>query len=157
MQDSNMPLRLIDFIITIVLLFTITAHTLIYAASLPTGSNSSTSTSGGPASSTNNQRNILNKQDNKDSVTESTEQKEPNPVLYDNYQQCYASLISDAVGRPAQEFDARKVTIKKYFKALSNAKYQKKFSDCFNANINSSNELDVIIEKCVLTNDKLFK
>jgi hypothetical protein len=87
-------------------------------------------------------------------ATENTAPKEANPILYENYQQCYASLISDIVGRPQAEVDARKATIKKYCRAISMVKYQKRFSDCFNSQINSGNNLDSIISDCVGSNEK---
>jgi hypothetical protein len=121
-----MPVSLTIIISTIVLLFTTTAYTVIYAASIPAGSNSKTSTFGNPASSTNKQNNILNNNDNKASAADNLEKKELNTIMYENYQQCYASLISDYVGRTTEEIDARKVTIKKYCRAITNAKYQKK-------------------------------
>jgi hypothetical protein len=115
---------------------------------------SNTSTYGNPASTSNKQKNILNNQGNKAPAADNAEQKEPNPILYENYQQCYASLISDVVDRPTEVFDARKATIKKYCRAISTSKYQKRFSDCFNSKINSGNSLDSIISDCVSSNDK---
>jgi hypothetical protein len=140
-----------------VIFSTSTAYTITYAASYPSGTGSNTSTYSNPASSTNKQKNILNNQDNKTPAVDNAEQKEPNPILYENYQQCYVSLISDVVGKPAQEVDARKATIKKYCRTITNVKYQRKFSDCFNASINSGNDLDVIIKECVLNNEKPAK
>ena len=141
----------------IVLLLAITSYIIAYGAGIPAGTGSNTSSFSNPASSTNKQKNILSNQDNKASATDSAEQKEPNPILYENYQQCYASHITDFIGRPSEEVDARKVTIKKYCRAISVVKYQKRFSDCFNGNMGSGNRLDDIINDCVSCNNKPLK
>ena len=147
----------IFFCATAILLSTATAYIVTYAASFPSGTGNNASTYGNPASSTNKQKNILNNQGSKAPAADNAEQKEPNPILYENYQQCYASLISDYVGRSNEEIDARKVTIKKYCRAITNVKYQKRFSDCFNGNIGSGNRPDDIINECISSNDKTLK
>ena len=124
------------------------------AASSSFGNGSNTNSFGTTAPSTTTQKNILGNQDKGAPATENTAPKEANPILYENYQQCYASLISDIVGRPQAEVDARKATIKKYCRAISMVKYQKRFSDCFNSQINSGNNLDSIISECVGSNEK---
>ena len=124
------------------------------AASSSLGNGSNTNSFGNSASSTTTQKNISGKQDKVAPATENTETKEANPILYENYQQCYATLIPDVVGRPQAEVDARKATIKKYCRAISMVKYQKRFSDCFNAQINSGNDIDVLTRECVSSNDK---
>jgi hypothetical protein len=127
---------------------------IIYAASFP-ASNSNTGNFGIPTSPTTNQMKTSGSQDS--AATEDKEQQEPNPILYENYQQCFASLISDVVGRPLEEFEGRKLTIKKYCRAISTVKYQKRFSDCFNSQIKSGNNIDLIISDCVSSNEKLQK
>ena len=124
------------------------------AASSSFGNGSNTNSFGNSASSTTTQKNISGKQDKGAPATENTEPKEANPILYENYQQCYATLIPDVAGRPQAEVDARKATIKKYCRAISMVKYQKRFSDCFNAQINSGNDIDVLIKECVSSNEK---
>jgi hypothetical protein len=124
-----------------------------FAASFPGGSGSSSNSFGNPASSASTQMKNLGNQDKNATPPEEKEQKEANPILYENYQQCYASLISDVIGRPAEEFDARKTSIKKYCKAMSKVKYQKRFFDCYNNSTNSGNGIDSIIDECISRNE----
>ena len=149
----KMPIRVRIIIPVILILAATTDCTSISAASFPSGSGSGANSFGNPAPSATKQMNPTKNQDNGAPAAESKEQKEANPILYENYQQCYASLISEVIGRPDEEIDARKSIIKKYCKAISRAKYQKKFSDCFNARVTSGSTMDAIIEECVSSND----
>ena len=149
------------FVLATIVLFSATVITSTDAASFPSGNSNSSSSLGNQVSPTstqmNNQLNSQNNQKDKGAPPTDIKEAEPNPILYENYQQCYASLISDVIGRPAEEVDARKSTIKKYCKTMSRVKYQKRFSDCFNSNMGSSNGIDIIIDGCISSNDKSVK
>ncbi len=144
-----------------IMLFSATVITTTDAASFPSGNSNSSTGLGNQVSPTstqmNNQLNSQKNQQNKGAPPSDVKETEPNPLLYENYQQCYASLISDVIGRPAEEVDARKSTIKKYCKTMSRVKYQKRFSDCFNSSMGSGNSIDLIIDGCTSSNDKSVK
>lgn len=119
-----------------------TTVTLSFSASQPAGSGS-----GAPSSS--NKFKSVSPDGNQDSAATKT-----NPVLFENYQKCYATLISDVIVSAADELESRKQTIKKYCRAIANAKNQKKFSDCFSETTkkNSTATIDSVIKEC--TTDK---
>ena len=127
---------------------------LAFSGSLPSGSN----TSVGNPSSTNKYKSKSTNQESDVSGSDNAATK-TNLVLFENYQACYATLISDVVGRPLEEFEARKLTIKKYCRGIVNVKKQKKFSECFSAAMNrnvytSNSDIDSDIINCTIDNDK---
>lgn len=80
--------------------------------------------------------------------------KEKNPLLFENYQHCYSSLIADVVALPPEEVEIRKRTVKKYCRAMVTVRNQKKFSDCFNSRLSGSTDLDRLVRECMGENQK---
>ena len=124
--------------------------TLLSIAMVSSVTNAATS-----PSRSNGTTNNFGKSATKDTASSATNGEQgANTVIFENYQKCYATLISDFVGSPEDEIIARKVTIKKFCRAVSLAKNQKKFHDCYNSNLKSGNDIDAIIAECTSANDK---
>ncbi len=126
--------------LAITLLFIAVASTVTHAASSPSRSTGSSN---------------FGKSNTKDTASPAVAGEQgANTVIFENYQKCYATLISDYAGSPEEEITARKVSLKKFCRAVSQAKNQKKFYDCYNSNLKSGNELDAIIAECSANNEK---
>jgi len=122
-------------------------YTVSFASSLPSRS------SGSADNFAANSNKTMNSKDTK-SAAPNTREQEATAKIFENYQHCYATLISDFVESPAEVINARKVTIKKFCRSIAQVKYQKKFSECYTSNLKSGNELDTIIAECLADNDK---
>ncbi len=121
-----------------------------HASSLPSRSSGNADNYGNSSANSNK---TMNAKDTKSSAANNKIQ-EATVKIFENYQHCYATLISDFVGAPMEEITARKVSIKKFCRSISQVKYQKKFSQCYNTNLQSGNDLDTIIAECLADNDK---